>query len=200
VDARGGDTREIELWSRAQANDSSAFGAIFDLHRDRVFGQALRLVRHPHDAEDITALVFLELWRKRGQVEPSGGTIVGWLLVTTNFVVRNFERTARRHRDAMARLPRPEAAADHASAVQWGLDSRPARAAIRSAFLRLSARDQDILTLCVLEELSEAQASSALGIARGTVKSRLSRAKGRLARLVQGDGTPILREGLTNER
>jgi RNA polymerase sigma-70 factor (ECF subfamily) len=64
----------------------------------------------------------------------------------------------------------------------------------------LSARDQDILTLCVLEELSEAQASSALGIAPGTVKSRLSRAKGRLARLVEDSGAPMLLGGLTNEK
>jgi RNA polymerase sigma factor (sigma-70 family) len=200
VDAPDDDTHESELWSRAKANSPAAFGAIFDLHRDRVFGRALRLVRSPHDAEDITALVFLELWRKRSQIDPTGGTVLGWLLVTTNFVVRNFERTARRHRDAMARLPRPEAAADHASAVQSGLDSLSTRSAVRGAFLRLSARDQDILTLCVLEELSEAQASSALGIAPGTVKSRLSRAKGRLARLVEDSGTPMLLGGLMNEK
>jgi DNA-directed RNA polymerase specialized sigma24 family protein len=47
-------------WVRAVSEDSDAFGAIFDLHRDRVFGHSLRLVRSVPDAEDVTALVFLE--------------------------------------------------------------------------------------------------------------------------------------------
>jgi RNA polymerase sigma-70 factor (ECF subfamily) len=57
---------------------------------------------------------------------------------------------------------------------------------LRTALATLPRRDQDILTLCVLEELSTAEAAEALGVAPGTVKSRLSRAKSRLAELMNG--------------
>jgi RNA polymerase sigma-70 factor (ECF subfamily) len=177
-------------------NDGNAFAEIYDMHRERVFGQALRLVRNSHDAEDITALVFLELWRRRQEVDPADKTVIGWLLVATNFVVRNFERTTRRHRDAMSKIPPPADSPDQAPAIDAALDAGPARSAIGKAFLRLSHHDQDILTLCVLEELNEAQVSAALGIARGTVKSRLSRAKARLAKIVRASGEPLVWEGI----
>jgi RNA polymerase sigma-70 factor (ECF subfamily) len=63
------------------------------------------------------------------------------------------------------------------------------RAALREALAQLPRRDQDILTLCVFEEVSTADAALTLGIAQGTVKSRLSRAKSRLAVLMQEPAT-----------
>jgi RNA polymerase sigma factor (sigma-70 family) len=171
-------TSGYDAWSRVLRGDTAAFGEVFDLHRDRVFGQALRLVRSVDDAEDLTALVFLEAWRRRANVRVVDGSIVGWLLLSTNYVVRNMQRTARRHAIAMAKMPRPVDAQDHAGAIHDDLDSLVARNAVGLAFRQLSSRDQDVLTLCVLEELSEAEASAALGVPAGTIKSRLSRAPG----------------------
>lgn len=172
---------ESETWVRAVSGDPEAFGAIFDLHRDRVFGHSLRLVRSVPDAEDVTALVFLEAWRRRGAVRVVDGSIIGWLLVTANYVVRNQSRTLHRHQIAMAKFPPAAPEPDHADGVLGRLDDHARSSQVRSAFGRLSQRDQDILTLCVLEELSLANAAVALRIPIGTVKSRLSRAKHRLA-------------------
>jgi RNA polymerase sigma-70 factor (ECF subfamily) len=57
------------------------------------------------------------------------------------------------------------------------VDDGYAQQALRS----LSRADQQVITLCVLEGLAEKQAAVALGVPAGTVKSRLSRAKARLA-------------------
>ena len=46
---------EVELWTRARADDGRAFASLFDQHRDRVFRHCLRLVENPHDAEEVTA-------------------------------------------------------------------------------------------------------------------------------------------------
>jgi RNA polymerase sigma factor (sigma-70 family) len=54
----------------------------------------------------------------------------------------------------------------------------------QAALRTLSLADQRVLTLCVLEGLSEREAADALGVPTGTVKSRLSRAKARLRGLV----------------
>jgi RNA polymerase sigma factor (sigma-70 family) len=174
---------EEATWARARDGDSSAFADLYDTHRDRVFGQALRLTRSPHDAEDVTAMVFLEAWRRRASVRLVDGTIVAWLLVATNFVVRNHTRSARRYRAALERIPKPTASdqPDETEAVDHRLDTSGRDASVRAAFARLSPNDQDVITLCVLEELPMEQAATALKVPVGTVKSRLSRARQRLA-------------------
>lgn len=165
---------------RARGGDPEAFGQLFDLHRDRVFRHALRTTASIHDAEDVTGMVFLEAWRRRESIRDVEGSVIGWLLVTANNVARNFSRSSRRYGHLLAGLPLPGHTPDHSHAVDDRLDSDPRRAALRTALLNLPPRDQDILSLCVLEELTTAQAAEVLRVAPGTVKSRLSRAKARL--------------------
>ena len=162
---------EAAAWSAARAGDGPAFASLFDRHRDRVFGHALRLTRQPHDAEDVTAVVFLEAWRKRESVRLVDGSIIGWLLVTTNYAVRNHTRGLRRYRSALAKIPAPAPQQDHAPEVDDSLDGAGRDRQVREAFL------------CVLEELTTAQAAEALGVPEGTVKSRLYRARARFAAL-----------------
>lgn len=186
---------EAAAWGHSQQGDGEAFGRLFDLHRDRIFGQALRLMRSQYDAEDVTALVFLEAWRRRESVRVVEGSIIGWLLVTTNYVARNAQRTRRRYEMALQSIPQPEATRDHAADVDARLDARERDERVRDAFSRLSKRDQDVISLCVLEELSTAQAAAALGVPPGTVKSRLSRARQRLAGLTASDSSASIAQG-----
>lgn len=74
------DDAEPELWSRVRTGDPAAFGELFDAFRDRVYWHALRHTRVASDAEDVTALVFLEAWRKRPQVRIVDGSQLPWLL------------------------------------------------------------------------------------------------------------------------
>jgi RNA polymerase sigma-70 factor (ECF subfamily) len=185
---------EGATWAAARGGDSAAFARVFDAHRDRVFGQALRLIREPHEAEDVTALVFFEAWRKRDSVRVVDGSILGWLLVTANNVVRNLARARRRHHALLDRLPKPENQADHADAVGERLDQDARDSQVRAALEQLSEMDQNIITRCVIEEYSTAEAAAVLGIPAGTVKSRLSRAKQRLGAHV-GLADPTLSGG-----
>jgi RNA polymerase sigma factor (sigma-70 family) len=172
-------------WEAARAGDPAAFGDLYRRHRDRIYGHALRLTRSSPDAEDVTALVFLEAWRRRERVRVVDGTILPWLFVTTANVIRNHERAARRHRAAMSSLPPASAAPDHAPEIDDNIDRLGPRSELRRAFVALSARDQEVVTLCVLEEVPLAEAAATLGIPLGTLKSRLSRAKARLSRSLE---------------
>jgi RNA polymerase sigma-70 factor (ECF subfamily) len=174
---------ETDVWDRARGGDSRSFATIFDTHYDRVMRHALRLAPTLHDAEDIAALVFLEAWRKRSAVRVVDGSVLPWLLVTANYVSLNAARTSRRHRIALAKLPPQANVDDPSDAVLDGLDASGRDSKLRRAFGRLSKNDRDVLTLCVVSELSLAQAAETLGVPVGTVKSRLSRAKERLATL-----------------
>nr|WP_167043859.1 sigma factor [Salinibacterium sp. ZJ454] len=59
---------DVELWQSSLAGDGAAFARLFDRHRDRVFLYARRLLEIPADSEDVTAIAFLELWRRRDDV------------------------------------------------------------------------------------------------------------------------------------
>ncbi len=171
------------LWRLMANGDGDAFGVLFDRHRQRVLGHALRIVASPHVAEDVVAMVFYEAWRRRADVRIVNGSIAPWLLVTANNTIRNQVRQQRRYRTLLGRLPPPDESADIADdyleATQRDIEST----SLRNAFARLKPMHRDVLTLCVVEELSTRDAAAALGIAEGTVKSRLHRAKARLGSL-----------------
>jgi RNA polymerase sigma-70 factor (ECF subfamily) len=67
---------EATAWAAVLGNDGDAFVAIFDKHRDRVFRHALRMTANVHDAEDVTAGAFLELWRRRKAVRVIDGSVL----------------------------------------------------------------------------------------------------------------------------
>lgn len=170
---------EARLWARARSGDALAFAAIFDLHRDRVFRQAVRLLDSGSDAEDVSASAFLELFRRRDDVRVVNGSVLPWLLVTTANLARNSSRARRRYRDFLARLPRD--GREHASAdvaqtvVDLDLDPR-----LQRALRQLSEEDVVLLTLVVLEDFTIADAAAVLGLSPGGAKTRLHRARQRI--------------------
>ena len=160
-------------WGRALGGDGEAFGRVFDRHRHRVLRHAQRLLPVEADAADAVAVVFLEAWRLRARVRLVDGSVLPWLLVTATNTARNQGRATRRYRAALDRLPPPEPSPDHADRETDGEAVRALRT--------LAPRDQEVLTLVVLEGYAEREVAEALGIPPGTVKSRLSRARARLA-------------------
>ncbi|RDV44250.1 hypothetical protein DOE76_12735 [Leifsonia sp. ku-ls] len=179
-----------ELLDRARAGDGDAFAALFRRHRDRVFRPVLRLAATPSDAEDLVALTFAEAWRKRGRIRTSGPSLLPWLLVTASHLARNNVRALRRHQALLAKLPPGEPHRDHSDEVLDRADRDHVAARVRRSFDRLTDRDREILSLCVLEELSTDQVATLLRVPAGTVKSRLSRARRTLAEIVALDLSP----------
>jgi RNA polymerase sigma factor (sigma-70 family) len=182
------DSDDEHDWTDALRGDGEAFGRIFDRHRHRVFRHSYRLVAVTADADDIVSIAFLEAWRRADAVRFVDGSMLPWLLVTATNSARNLARGSRRYRAMLERLPVDPHQDDRA------FDQADTEA--HDALQRLSLADQRILTLCVLEELSEKDAAAVLGIPQGTVKSRLSRAKARLATSLS---VPTTREA-TNEQ
>jgi len=165
------DETDAADWARAIEGDGEAFGRVFDRHRDRVRRHGLRLAPQPSDVDDLVAITFLEAWRQRSRVRIVEGSVLPWLLVTATNVARNLRRSAGRYAALIDRLPAADHSPDPADLVE--------RHDVEARLARLSVADRQVLTLCVLEGYTERDAANALGVAPGTVKSRLSRARRR---------------------
>ncbi|WP_375389427.1 RNA polymerase sigma factor [uncultured Amnibacterium sp.] len=175
---------ETALWSRARSGDGRAFAAVFDAHRDRAFRHALRLCASAHDAEDVVAGAFFELWRRRDAVPVVDGSVLPWLLVTTTNLARNSGRGLRRYRAAIDRLPRSEERGDPAETAE----ERIARERLLAAVHALGERDAALLLLTALEGFTPTEAAAALDLSPGAARVRLHRARKRLRERLGADG------------
>ncbi|UIN29733.1 RNA polymerase sigma factor [Microbacterium binotii] len=162
---------EAALWQRVRAGDESALGDVFDLHQERVFRHAFRLLRDHADAKDAVAVGFFELWRRRAAVRVVDGSVLPWLLVAVANAARNLERSTRRYRPLLAPVP-----ASHGDAEPSGSNAGAALEALG----KLPASERAVVVLAVLEGFSERDVAYALGVPPGTVRSRLARARARL--------------------
>ena len=187
------DLSEPELWARAAGADPVAFAAVYERHADRIYNFCFRRSGSWSDAEDLTSLVFLEAWRRRADVVlDERESPLPWLFGVATNVLRNRDRSLRRHAAALGRIhDRVEGFAvvepDPADEVAGRLDDERRMREVLAAVDRLPARDRDVLTLCVWEGLDYASAAVALDIPIGTVRSRLARARSRLRAAVDDD-------------
>ncbi|WP_369275953.1 RNA polymerase sigma factor [Streptomyces sp. R11] len=160
---------------------------LFREHGRAVYNHCFRLTGDWSGAEDCTSLVFLEAWRLREKAEPHGGSLLPWLLGIATFVVRRRRRVSRRHQALMDRMPGPGLLADFADEVVGRLEDQERIAVARQVLERLPRADREVLELCVWAGLDYAATAQALGVPVGTVRSRLSRARRRLDKLVEKD-------------
>lgn len=171
-------------WAEVLAGRGDAFGEVFDRHSARLYRHSRGLAPSWSDADDVVAVTFLEAWRKRNDIQFVNGSMLPWLLRTATFTANNLTRAARRYKAALGRLPPGQAHPDHSEQF----DDGEAVTALRG----LPPTDQEVLTLCVIEGISAEDAARIMSVRVGTIKSRLSRAKGRL-RAAISDPTPVLR-------
>ena len=168
---------EADEWASARTGDSLAFAAVYDRHRERVYRVALRLTEDHHDAEDIVATAFLELWRRRAAVRVVGGTVLPWLIVTASNAARNQARSIRRHRRLIDAIPR---GADDGTTEFEAVDRSIDHAAFVDHVRRMPDLDRALLVMTALEGYSTVAAADALGISAGAARVRLHRLRDRL--------------------
>jgi RNA polymerase sigma-70 factor (ECF subfamily) len=161
------------------AGDGEAFGVLFDRHRERVYWHACRLASTGHDAEDIVASAFLELWRRRDKVRLVDCSVLPWLLVTTTNVGRNASRGQRRYRQFLERLPR---APEQPDAAEVALDTHAlgADARLREGLTALNKTDAQLFALVALEDYPVSVAAELLGLSVSAARARLHRVRGKL--------------------
>ena len=171
---------EDDLVARSRAGDAAAYAELVRLHQDVAFRTAMLFTRNSADAEEAAQDGFVKAWRALGRFR-DGEPLRPWLLSIVANEARNRRRSAgRREHLALRAAGEERPPGEAAPSPQAALLAGELRTGLLEAMGRLREEDRLVLGCRYLLELSEAETAAALGVRRGTVKSRTSRALERL--------------------
>jgi RNA polymerase sigma-70 factor (ECF subfamily) len=182
--ARAPATADGRLIGRIAGGDRFAMEVLYARHHVRVFRFVLRIVRDEAAAEDLTTETFLEVWRRAGQFE-GRSAVSTWMLAIARF--KAFGARRRRHTETWDEEA-AERIEDPADDPARALERKDASAALRKCLNALPPRHREIIDLAYYHEKSVAEVSAIVGIPMNTVKTRMLRARARLAGLLAAAG------------
>lgn len=155
------------------------FAAIFERYFVPIHQYLSRRVG-PGIADDLAAEVFMVAFAQRQRYDPARGCARPWLYgIATNLAGSHWRQERRRYR-ALARMNAGQIALSDEDLITERVSASAAGPALAGALAALNRGDRDVLLLVALAGFSYAEVAESLGIAYGTVCSRLSRARQRL--------------------
>lgn len=171
VHAQAEETRvdwEGALVQRARSGDQRAFERLYREHVGRVYGLCLRMTRDPQLAEDCTQETFINAWRALAKFE-TRSSLSTWL----HRIAVNVSLARRRKSGPVEPLP----AEEQETAAEWTLETPVEVQELENAIGALPEGARDALVLHALYGYSHGEAARMLGIAEGTCKAQLHRAR-----------------------
>lgn len=201
-----GDVRALEPdWSqvvrRCMDGDSTAWAELVRAHHRRVYGLCYRFTGSPVDAEDLTQDVFLKIYSNLAAFDMARGSLQVWITtMTRNLLVDNFRRTKNQRATGslddgwdqteelkpidrlVAKDPSP-----HEMAARKELEKM-----VQEALAHVSLELREAVILRDLQDMDYKEIAEVLGIPEGTVKSRISRGRAELARLLERNRREVM--------
>ena len=169
----GGDSSRLaDLLRRSALGDEGAFAEFYDATSARAYGLALRVVRNPAHAEEVTQEAYLDAWRSSTRFDPARGSAAGWLLTIV-------------HRKAVDRVRSVEAAS--ARDETWNRETAPTEhdltaeaahasldaARVRSAVATLTDVQRRAVELTYFGGYTHTEVATLLDVPLGTAKTRI---------------------------
>ena len=201
VEVRPLETDWSQVVRHCMDGDPGAWAELVRTHHRRVYGLCYRFTGNPADAEDLTQDVFLKVYSNLASFDTTRGSLQVWITtMTRNLLVDNFRRTRNQRATSSlddgwdnteelkpfdrltARGPSP-----HESAARQELAKM-----VQNALARVSVELREAVILRDLQDLDYKEIAQVLGIPEGTVKSRISRGRAELARLLERNKREVM--------
>jgi RNA polymerase sigma-70 factor (ECF subfamily) len=153
----------------AQLCTERGMAAAHAAYHTRLLARARRIVVDPDLAQDVVQEAFLRAWRACASFDPAGGPLVNWLLVITANTAIDMVK-ARVRRPPLA----PGSASENVSADGIDdIDLLILRSELRHALCSIGAHHRDAVVETVLRDRPYADVAAELGVAPGTLRTRV---------------------------
>jgi RNA polymerase sigma factor (sigma-70 family) len=179
VEGRPLDDEDSALVERARGGDAGAYGLLVQRYQTLAFRTAYIVLNDRAEAEDAAQEAFVKAYAALARFR-SGAPFKPWLLQIVANESRNRRRAAGRRGGLALRAAAERPSGDAAPSPEASALAREQRQVLLRAVNLLREEDRLIVAYRYFFELSEGEMAEALGCPRGTIKSRLSRALGRL--------------------
>jgi RNA polymerase sigma-70 factor, ECF subfamily len=160
--------------------DEAAFAELMHRHEDRMFAMTYRITGDRGDALEATQEAFISLFRRAASFRGESAFSTWLYRIGMNAaydIVRKRKATPELHPERQEDLPSPSAAAME--------DAAGIRSDVAEALARIPTEYREAVVMHDLADISYDDIASLLGVSLGTVKSRISRGRRRLAELLE---------------
>ena len=180
---------EQELVRAAAGGDTEAFERLVETYENKIYTLALRMSGSPDDAGDIAQEAFLAAWRGLPAFRGEAG-FATWLYRLASNAAIDYLRRQRKQRGELS-LDDEELGLDAVDAgpgPQDAAEGEEVRSAVAAGLGALSEGHRQVLVLRELQGLSYEEIAAVLAVDLGTVKSRISRARSALRKILLESG------------
>lgn len=168
--------------------DQTALHALYDRTHRLVFTLIMRITKSRETADELTVDVFHDVWRRAAGYDPTGGTVLGWVMNQARS--RAIDRV--RYEQRKKRVdPHPHAPPDESTAP--GADEAVTAAqngrALRDAMTALTPAEKQAIEAAYFGELTHAEVADQLDEPLGTIKTRIRSGLQKLRNALAAEGT-----------
>jgi RNA polymerase sigma-70 factor (ECF subfamily) len=170
-----------DLVARCQAGDVEAFGTLYRAHAARIYALASRMAGSPDEGEDLMQEIFMQAFRKLGSFK--GESAIGtWLYRLALNHCLDFVRSKQAKMENVTDTLDGETSIEPAARR----DTPIARIDLERAIERLPTGCREVFVLHDIEGFDHKEVADALGIAEGTSKSQVFKARMKLRAFLRG--------------
>jgi RNA polymerase sigma-70 factor, ECF subfamily len=185
-----------ELVEKCRKGDSVAWQQLVESQHRRIYGLCYRFTGNAADADDLTQDVFIKLYKSLDSYDLDKGSFQTWIsALTRNLLVDHFRRSKQDRStesmdqgwegDTEAALPLSARLEASGPSPHQQVASRETAAIVQKALTQVSPDLREAVILRDLQDMDYKEIAQILRVPEGTVKSRISRGRTELARVLQ---------------
>lgn len=161
-----------DLLVQTARGDREAFAAVYDRSAATVYGVALRVLRDPSHAEEVTQEVMVEIWRLAARFDPARGSARAWIATMAHRRAIDRVRAEQAHRDRQEAASVAGWTREH-DEVSEAAEASLEQAAVRRALGSLTPVQREAIDLAYYRGFTHVEVAASLDVPLGTAKARL---------------------------
>jgi RNA polymerase sigma-70 factor (ECF subfamily) len=147
---------------------------LYDESNRFVYGLALRIIKDPGAAEEVSHDVYLQVWRQADRYQEARGDVFSWLFtLTRSRAIDRLRSAGMARRKLDAPLEAARSLASEAGGPDEDLALSDRRRVVRAALMKLSPEQREVISIAYFQGLSHSEIAERLDLPLGTVKTRI---------------------------